>query len=53
MRATLIVHAHPATFALLAKHGRFAGVRQTLGQRLFAAFLVFTGRADALLWERE
>lgn len=52
MRPTMILHAHPATFAILAQRPeRFTGTRSGLIGRLYAAWLVFVGRADALSWE--
>lgn len=52
MRGTLIVYACPDTLRLMARHQkRFYGHRVTLPDRLYAAWLVFTGRADALSWE--
>lgn len=52
MRPTMILYAHPETFALLAEDcRRFAGKRYTMRDRLRAAYLVFVGRADALSWE--
>lgn len=52
MRPTTIVHAHPETFRLLSDDPtRFAGTRSGFLARAYAAWLVFTGRADALSWE--
>lgn len=53
MRGTLIVYAHPETFRILAEDHpkRFYGHRERFLDRLYAAWLVFTGRADALSWE--
>ncbi|WP_315768437.1 MULTISPECIES: hypothetical protein [unclassified Bradyrhizobium] len=52
MRPTLIVYAHPDTLQILAETGkRFAGGRRSFRDRLHAAWLVFTGRADALMWD--
>ncbi len=52
MRGTLIVYANPDTFRLMASHQkRFYGHRVSFRDRLYAAWLVFTGRADALSWE--
>lgn len=52
MRGTLIVYANSDTFRLLSEDcRRFYGHRQNLRDRLQAAWLVFTGRADALSWE--
>ncbi len=54
MRATHIVYAHPQTLRLLSVgNRRFSGTRDSLRQRLYAAWLVFTGRADALMWQGE
>ena len=50
MRPTMIVHAHPVKLRLLAEHGRFGGTRSGILKRLYAAWLVFSGRADALYW---
>lgn len=53
MRPTLIVYAHPDTFRAMGEAmTRFAGTRRRFCDRLYAAWLVFTGRADALYWER-
>lgn len=52
MRATTIVYAHPEVFRILAEDTRrFSGSRTGFWDRLFAAWLVFVGRADALSWE--
>ena len=52
MRGTLIVYAHPETFLILAEDTkRFYGHRENFRDRLYAAWLVFTGRADALCWD--
>lgn len=52
MRPTTIIYAHPETFRILAEDTRrFSGSRRSLPDRMFAAWLVFTGRADALSWE--
>jgi hypothetical protein len=52
MRGTLIVYAHPETLRLMAEHQkRFYGHRESFRDRFYAAWLVFTGRADALSWE--
>lgn len=52
MRGTLIVYAHPETLRLMAEHQkRFYGHRESFRDRLYAAWLVFSGRADALSWE--
>lgn len=52
MRPTLIIYAHPDTLALMAEHKtRFAGRRYKFTERLYAAWLVFTGRADAISWD--
>lgn len=61
MKPTYIVYAHPDTVALMSRNTitlrdgftvprRFSGTRKTIRQRLEAAWLVFTGRADALVW---
>jgi hypothetical protein len=50
MRGTMIVYAHPEKLRLLAEHGRFAATRTGLFSRLYAAWLVFSGRADAIYW---
>jgi hypothetical protein len=50
----MIVYAHPQTLRILSEQNRrFAGTRWSLRARLYAAWLVFTGRADALLWRDE
>jgi hypothetical protein len=52
MRPTMIVHAHPETFRFLSKDcQRLTGTCSTLPKRFYAAWLVYTGRADALSWE--
>lgn len=51
MRGTMIVYAHPDTLRLVAEHGRFSPTRRGFFERLYAAWLVFTGRADALSWD--
>lgn len=51
MRGTMIVYAHPETLQLAAEHGRFSETRTGFFERLYAAWLVFTGRADALSWD--
>ena len=51
MRGTLIVHAHPRALQALAEHGRFSGWRRSFVSRFYAAWLVFTGKADALSWQ--
>lgn len=52
MRGTLIVYAHPDTFELMTREPkRFHGHRTGFWERLYAAWLVFTGRADALAWD--
>lgn len=51
MRATMLVFANPRTLRLLASNGRFSGTRPYLFGRLYAAWLVFSGRADALCWD--
>lgn len=52
MRGTLIVYAHHKTFELLAsERRRFYGHRTRFFDRLYAAWLVFSGRADALCWD--
>lgn len=54
MRPTLIVYAHPETFRILSEGcGRFDGTRRSFRDRLYAAWLVFTGRADALMWPED
>lgn len=54
MRPTLIVYAHPQTLRILSdENRRFSGTRRRFGERLYAAWLVFTGRADALMWQGE
>lgn len=50
MRGTMIVYAHPEKFRILADNGRFSPTRTGLFERLYAAWLVFSGRADALYW---
>jgi hypothetical protein len=48
----MIIYAHPHTFGLLAERPeRFSGTRSGFCRRLFAAWLVFSGKADALSWE--
>jgi hypothetical protein len=52
MRPTLIIYAHPDTLALMAENKtRFAGRRHKFAERFYAAWLVFTGRADAISWD--
>jgi hypothetical protein len=52
MRSTMILHAHPDKFIFLSKEmQRFSGTRSGFLDRLYAAWLVFSGRADALSWE--
>lgn len=52
MRPTMILYAHPDTFRIMAEEmERFSGTRRGFRERLFAAWLVFSGRADALSWE--
>lgn len=54
MRETMIVFAHRETLSLLAEEGhRFSGTRRGFWPRLYAAWLVFSGQADALMWEGE
>ncbi len=54
MRPTMILFAHQTKFAILAERPkRFAGTRSGLIERLYAAWLVFSGRADALMWNGE
>jgi hypothetical protein len=54
MRPTHIVYAHPHTLRVLSEDNqRFAGTRRSFKDRLYAAWLVFTGRADALMWQGE
>jgi len=54
MRPTMIIYAHPDTLRILSEENRrFSGTRRTLRDRLYAAWLVFTGRADALMWQGE
>lgn len=54
MRPTLIVYAHPETLRILSEvNHRFSGRRQSFRDRFYAAWLVFTGRADALMWDGE
>lgn len=50
MRGTMIVYAHPEKFRILADNGRFSPTRTGLFERLYAAWLVFSERADALYW---
>lgn len=51
MRPTTIVFARPDTFRILSEDPkRFSGTRHSVFERLYAAWLVFTGRADALMW---
>lgn len=52
MRGTMILYAYPEVFELLAEDcRRFGATRTGFFQRLFAAWLVFCGRADALSWD--
>ncbi|WP_315782325.1 hypothetical protein [Bradyrhizobium sp. SZCCHNPS1003] len=52
MRPTLIVYAHPDTLRILSETGqRFAGRRRSFIERFQAAWMVFTGRADAITWD--
>jgi hypothetical protein len=53
MRATSIIYAHPETLRILAEGYplRFSGTRASLRQRLYAAWLVFSGKADAITWD--
>ena len=52
MKPTMILYAHPETLRILSERMvRFSGTRTTLWQRAFAAWKVFTGKADALSWE--
>lgn len=54
MRPTTILFAHRKKFEMLAaRPKRFTGERRGLVERIYAAWLVFTGRADALLWDGE
>lgn len=64
MRPTQIIYAHPDIIALMGANTvtlpnghevprRFSGTRTNIRQRLEAAWLVFTGRADALVWYQE
>jgi len=51
MRGTQIIFAHQDTFALLAERPRrFTATRHGIWGRLYAAWLVFSGQADALMW---
>lgn len=62
MKPTNILYMHPELVAVMqsavrtGSHGypiniRFDGHRVSLRDRLEAAWLVFTGRADALVWD--
>lgn len=51
MRGTTIVYAKPGKLMLMEKYGRFGATRQNWFSRAVAAWLVFTGRADALCWD--
>lgn len=52
MKPTMILYANPETFRILSeKTERFSGTRRSFRERLYAAWLVFSGRADALSWE--
>jgi hypothetical protein len=52
LKPTLIVYAHPATLRILADEMvRFSGRRTSVRDRLYAAWKVFSGKADALSWE--
>lgn len=52
MKPTMILYAHPETFRILSEDcKRFSGSRHTFFARLYAAWKVFTGAADALSWE--
>jgi hypothetical protein len=54
MRPTMIVYAHPETLRILSEENRrFSGTRRGFWERTYAAWLVFSGRADALMWEGE
>lgn len=54
MRGTMIIYAHPDTFRTLAAEARRYGpTRRHFTDRLYAAWLVFCGRADALVWDGE
>lgn len=54
MRGTMIIYAHPQTFKILAAEPqRYSATRKTFAGRLYAAWLVFCGRADALAWDGE
>jgi hypothetical protein len=54
MRDTTIVFAQRETLSLLAEEGhRFSGTRSGIKGRLYAAWLVFSGQADALMWDGE
>lgn len=53
MRGTQIIYAHPKTFAILAETPkRFSATRHGFWERMYAAWLVFSGKADALMWQR-
>ena len=54
MRPTTIIYAHPETLRILSEENRrFSGTRRTFLERVYASWLVFTGRADALMWQGE
>ena len=51
MRPTMILYAHPQSLRILADDMvRFSGTRTAIHERLYAAWLVFIGEADALCW---
>lgn len=49
----MVLYANPTKLRLIAERGRFDGTRTSFLRRLEAAWLVFTGRADALLWTEQ
>lgn len=53
MRGTTIIYAHPETLRLIAREQiRFSPTRTGLWERAEASWKVFTGKADALSWEK-
>lgn len=60
MKSTHILYGHHDVFRCALSNvrstkdgwvpARFTGTRRSIPQRLYAAWLVFIGRADALVW---
>jgi hypothetical protein len=52
MRGTTIIYAHPQTLAILSEEYplRFSATRHGFWARVYAAWLVFSGQADAITW---